>query len=101
MISCHGFCRSARRPSIPIAVTKMTYGTSAFGYSWWKGQAFEATQSPRRMGTKDVAGDVEGKGKGNEDLDNSLQNRVWLHKRTGGVCLSIASKGLAITGIGD
>ncbi|XP_075660136.1 F-box protein PP2-A11-like isoform X3 [Castanea sativa] len=27
--------------------------------------------------------------------------RVWLHKRTGGVCLSIASKGLAITGIGD
>nr|POE76398.1 hypothetical protein CFP56_71401 [Quercus suber] len=39
------------------------------------GQAFEATQSPRRMGTKDVAGDVESKGKGNEDLDNSLQNR--------------------------
>ncbi|KAM3687180.1 hypothetical protein ACB098_10G060700 [Castanea mollissima] len=27
--------------------------------------------------------------------------RVWLHKRTGGVCLSIASKGLAITGIDD
>ncbi|XP_050250133.1 uncharacterized protein LOC126697265 isoform X1 [Quercus robur] len=27
--------------------------------------------------------------------------RVWLHKKTGGVCLSIASKGLAITGIGD
>ncbi|XP_050258684.1 uncharacterized protein LOC126703676 isoform X2 [Quercus robur] len=78
MISCHGFCRSARRPSIPIAVTKMTYGTSAFGYSWWKGQAFEATQSPRRMGTKDVAGDVEGKGKGNEDLDNSLQNRFYV-----------------------
>nr|POF16755.1 f-box protein pp2-a12 [Quercus suber] len=27
--------------------------------------------------------------------------RVWLHKRTGGVCLSIASKGLAITRIDD
>ena len=25
--------------------------------------------------SKDVAGDVEGKGKENEDLDNSLQNR--------------------------
>ena len=24
---------------------------------------------------KDVAGEVEGKGKGNEDLDNSLKNR--------------------------
>ena len=33
--SCHGFCRSARRPSIPIAVTKTTYDTSAFGYSWY------------------------------------------------------------------
>ena len=33
--SCHGFCRSARRPSIPIAVTKTTYGTSAFGYCWY------------------------------------------------------------------
>ncbi|KAB1217180.1 F-box protein PP2-A12 [Morella rubra] len=27
--------------------------------------------------------------------------KVWLHKSTGGVCLSIASKGLAITGIDD
>ncbi|GMY30209.1 F-box protein PP2-A12-like [Fagus crenata] len=27
--------------------------------------------------------------------------KVWLHKRTGGVCLSVASKGLAITGIDD
>ena len=33
--SCHDFCRSARRPLIPIAVTKTTYGTSAFGYSWY------------------------------------------------------------------
>ena len=33
--SCHGFCRSARRPSIPIVVTKTTYATSAFGYSWY------------------------------------------------------------------
>ncbi|KAK7821352.1 f-box protein pp2-a12 [Quercus suber] len=31
----------------------------------------------------------------------SNYERVWLHKRTGGVCLSIASKGLAITGIDD
>ncbi|KAG2681275.1 hypothetical protein I3843_11G136900 [Carya illinoinensis] len=27
--------------------------------------------------------------------------KVWLHKSTGGVCLSISSKGLAITGIDD
>lgn len=27
--------------------------------------------------------------------------KVWLHKSTGGVCMSIASKGLAITGIDD
>lgn len=27
--------------------------------------------------------------------------KFWLHKSTGGVCLSIASKGLAITGIDD
>ena len=33
--SCHSFCRNARRPSIPIDVTKTTYGTSAFGYSWY------------------------------------------------------------------
>ena len=33
--SCHGFCRSACRPWIPIAVTKTTYGTSTFGYSWY------------------------------------------------------------------
>ena len=33
--SCHGFCRSAHRPLIPIVVTKTTYGTSAFGYSWY------------------------------------------------------------------
>ena len=35
MRSCHGFCRSACKPSIPIAVTKTTYGTSAFGYDWY------------------------------------------------------------------
>ena len=35
MRSCHGFCRSARRPSIPITITKTTYGTSVFGYSWY------------------------------------------------------------------
>ena len=35
MRSCHGFCRSAHRPSILIAITKTTYGTSAFGYSWY------------------------------------------------------------------
>ena len=29
------FCRNVRRPWIPIAVTKTTYGTSAFGYSWY------------------------------------------------------------------
>ena len=33
--SCHGFCRNVRKPWIPIAVTKTTYGTSAFGYSWY------------------------------------------------------------------
>ena len=30
-----------------------------------------------------------------------FMHRVWLHKRMGGVCLSITSKGLAITGIRD
>ena len=30
-----------------------------------------------------------------------FMHRVWLHKRMGGVCLSIASKGLAIIKIGD
>ena len=34
-------------------------------------------------------------------LKKCFMQRVWLHKRTGGVCLSTASKGLAIIGIGD
>ena len=35
-----------------------------------------------------------------ENLGFLLQ-KAWLDKRTGGVCLSISSKGLAITGIDD
>ena len=30
-----------------------------------------------------------------------LLQKAWLDKRTGGVCLSISSRGLAITGIDD
>ena len=33
--SCHGFCRSACKPLIPIVVTKTTYSTSAFSYGWY------------------------------------------------------------------
>lgn len=30
-----------------------------------------------------------------------LSQKAWIAKRTGGVCLSISSRGLAITGIDD